>query len=62
VVASAFAEQGWPVTVSVGAVTFIEPPESVDALLTQTDDVMYSSKREGKGGIAHTTHPGRQDA
>jgi diguanylate cyclase (GGDEF)-like protein len=40
--------QGWPVTFSVGAVTFLSPPESVQAMVQRTDELMYSVKRTGK--------------
>jgi diguanylate cyclase (GGDEF)-like protein len=46
---------GWPVTVSVGVVTFDTPPASVDDLLRAADEVMYSAKRGGKNAIRHTT-------
>jgi len=40
--------QGWPITFSVGAVTFLSPPESVQAMVQRTDELMYSVKRTGK--------------
>lgn len=40
--------RGWPVTFSVGAMTFLNPPESVQVMLQRTDDLMYSVKRTGK--------------
>jgi diguanylate cyclase (GGDEF)-like protein len=46
---------GWPVTVSVGVVTFDTPPDSVDDLLRAADDVMYSAKRGGKNALRHIT-------
>lgn len=42
------AKAGWPVGISVGAVTFDEPPASVDELLREADRAMYAAKREGK--------------
>jgi len=39
---------GWPVTFSVGALTFLHPPESVQAMVHRTDELMYSVKRTGK--------------
>jgi diguanylate cyclase (GGDEF)-like protein len=38
----------WPVTFSVGAVTFLSPPESVQDMVQLTDEIMYSVKRAGK--------------
>jgi diguanylate cyclase (GGDEF)-like protein len=46
---------GWPVTVSVGVVTFDTPPDSVDDLMRAADDCMYSAKRGGKNALRHTT-------
>jgi diguanylate cyclase (GGDEF)-like protein len=45
---------GWPVTVSVGVVTFDAPPDSVDDVLRAADEVMYSAKRSGKNTVRHT--------
>lgn len=41
-------EGSWPVRFSIGLVTFVEPPESVDELLSQADRLMYSAKRSGQ--------------
>jgi diguanylate cyclase (GGDEF)-like protein len=38
----------WPVTFSIGAVTFIAPPESVDQMVKRADEIMYSVKQSGK--------------
>jgi diguanylate cyclase (GGDEF)-like protein len=40
-------------TFSIGVVTFLRPPSSVDDLLKKTDAVMYSVKRDGKNTIKH---------
>jgi diguanylate cyclase (GGDEF)-like protein len=45
--------QGWPVTFSVGLVTWDDPPASVDEMLKAADDLMYSAKRHGKDRIQH---------
>ena len=45
---------GWPVTISVGVVTFALPPDSVDDVLRAADDCMYSAKRGGKNALRHT--------
>lgn len=49
----AMHERGWNVTCSIGATTFIDPPVSVDKMIAKADDLMYSSKREGKNKITH---------
>lgn len=42
-----------PVTFSIGVVTFVTPPESVDALLGTVDAVMHSVMLGGKNEIRH---------
>jgi diguanylate cyclase (GGDEF)-like protein len=44
-------EHQWPVTLSVGALTFNEPPETVDEMLRNADHLMYSAKKGGKNSI-----------
>lgn len=43
-------EHGWPIGFSIGAVTFCEPPASVDALIGAADQAMYRVKRAAKRG------------
>jgi len=38
-------------TFSIGVITFIHPPTSVDELLQKADEVMYEVKSKGKNGI-----------
>jgi len=48
------AQQGnFSVGFSIGAVTFIHPPDSVDAVIEAADRRMYSIKNGGKNGINH---------
>lgn len=42
---------GFPIAVSTGAVTFVRPPEDVNALLRAADELMYRAKNEGKDRI-----------
>jgi len=51
------AGAGTPVTVSIGAVTFGLPPESVEAMVQQADAHMYAAKAEGKNRLRLTTAP-----
>ncbi|MGI9108115.1 MAG: GGDEF domain-containing protein [Pyrinomonadaceae bacterium] len=44
---------GWPITFSVGVVTWETPPRTVDAMLKQADDAMYEVKNNGKNRIKH---------
>ncbi len=42
---------GWPVTFSIGAMTYLRSPGDVDALVKKADDLMYGAKRDGKDRI-----------
>jgi diguanylate cyclase (GGDEF)-like protein len=44
---------GWPVTFSIGAVTFNKPPMTVDELIKKADDLMYYVKASGKNQIIY---------
>jgi diguanylate cyclase (GGDEF)-like protein len=46
-------QRGWPVTFSMGVVTCLEPPDSVEGLIKAADRLMYAVKRGGKGSIRH---------
>jgi diguanylate cyclase (GGDEF)-like protein len=52
--------RGWPVTFSIGAVTFLRPPGEVDALVRHADDLMYRVKRGGKDRLLHETVTGTE--
>ncbi len=45
----------WPVTFSIGAVTYSSPPRSVDDFICQADELMYRAKHSGKNQLLHTT-------
>ncbi len=49
----AMREKGCNVTFSVGAVTYLDPPNSVDSMINDADRCMYSVKRDGKNNIKH---------
>ena len=49
----AMRAKGWPVTFSVGVVTFASPPASVDKMIKHADDLMYAAKRGGKDMILY---------
>ncbi|HUS69985.1 MAG TPA: diguanylate cyclase [Anaerolineae bacterium] len=46
-------DRQWPVTFSIGAVTFIRSPSSVDEMIRTADDLMYAAKQSGKGVTRH---------
>ncbi len=54
----AMEEGRWPVTFSIGAVTFEAPVESSREALRLTDGTMYAVKRAGKNGIQHAVWDG----
>ncbi|MGB7970710.1 MAG: GGDEF domain-containing protein [Candidatus Deferrimicrobiaceae bacterium] len=57
-VSGSMQTNGWPITLSIGAVTFRKPPESVDRMLKTADALMYEAKRDGKSRIRHEIHGG----
>ena len=44
-------KNNWPVTFSIGAVTFESPPDSVEQLIIAADRQMYKAKKNGKNRI-----------
>ena len=44
---------GWPVTLSIGVVTFTSPPSTVDETLRISDQLMYTAKESGKNSIQY---------
>jgi PleD family two-component response regulator len=50
---AAMGRKGWPVTFSIGVVTFRTPPDSVDGMIRVADAFMYSVKHSGKNRIQH---------
>lgn len=43
----------WPVTFSIGVVTFHQPPESIEIALEHADEFMYNVKHSGKNRIEY---------
>jgi diguanylate cyclase (GGDEF)-like protein len=41
----------WPVTFSIGAVTFLAPPDSIQEMIKRADEAMYSAKAGGKNRL-----------
>jgi len=52
-IAKRMTSAGWPVTASVGVVTFLMPPDDASAALAMVDDLLYSAKHGGKDQVAH---------
>jgi diguanylate cyclase (GGDEF)-like protein len=49
----AFDRNRWPVTLSIGAVTYNKPPDTIDDILKKADSLMYSAKNSGKNKITY---------
>jgi diguanylate cyclase (GGDEF)-like protein len=47
------AQRNWPATFTIGMVTFLYPPQSVDQLIKLADDLMYRGKSKGKNTITY---------
>lgn len=45
--------EGWAVTFSIGVLTCVNPPESIDEVIKIADDLMYEVKRNGKNSIKY---------
>jgi diguanylate cyclase (GGDEF)-like protein len=46
----AMREHAWPVTFSIGVVTFHQTPDSIRAMVNEVDQRMYTVKEKGKNG------------
>ena len=49
----AMSRNDWAVTFSLGAVTFADPPPTVDDMVQHADNLMYSVKDDGKNAVKH---------
>ncbi len=54
-------QQQWPVTCSIGAVTYHSPPEGIDQMLQASDQIMYNVKQTTKNKIAIAVMNGHTD-
>ncbi len=52
--AVALVGRGWPVTLSIGVVTYLRPPVSFEAMLSAVDAQMYEAKKAGKDRVSST--------
>lgn len=51
----AMAVNSWEVTFSIGAVSYLHAPDSIDDAVRQADGLMYEVKRSGKNRLLHVT-------
>lgn len=49
-------QKHWPVTFSIGVVTFIELPPQVDDMIKMADSLMYTVKSRGKNNIQYKVY------
>ena len=47
------SQKNWPVTFSIGVVTFKSLPKSIDDAISIADNLMYKVKYGGKNNIVH---------
>jgi diguanylate cyclase (GGDEF)-like protein len=50
---STMRDYGWPITFSIGVVTWTTPPRTVDIMIKQADEAMYEVKNGGKNRVTH---------
>ena len=46
----------WPVTFSIGVITFLESPDTSNELIKMADDLMYTVKNNGKNAIVYSIY------
>ena len=49
----AMAANNWPVSFSIGAITYPKAPPGVEEVIKKADMLMYEVKRRGKNGLLH---------
>ncbi|MGV2828910.1 GGDEF domain-containing protein [Myxosarcina sp. GI1(2024)] len=50
---AAMERHSFPITFSIGAVTFLKPTNSVDEIIQKADALMYRVKKSGKDNLKH---------
>jgi len=51
-------KSNWPVTFSIGAITFLATPGTINDLIKMADDLMYTVKNDGKNAIGYSVYSG----
>lgn len=57
----AMQKKEYPVTFSIGTVTFSVPPKNPDVMIKIADEVMYSVKRSGKNSVEFAVYTGENN-
>ena len=47
---------GMNITFSIGVVTFLKPPKTMDDMVKKADEMMYISKKGGKNSVNYSVH------
>ena len=55
-------ELGPAITLSIGVVTFQEPPHDIDQMFRLADEQLYQAKHQGKNRLAHVVAPAQEKA
>lgn len=53
-------EHDWPITISGGSVSFMEPMETSRDMIKLVDNLMYQVKRSGKNNMIYSSWPDQQ--
>jgi diguanylate cyclase (GGDEF)-like protein len=56
--ASMARQHNWPVTFSIGAITFLTPPRDPEHAIRESDSAMYEVKNSGKNSVTYRVLPG----
>jgi PleD family two-component response regulator len=51
--ADTMRKNGWPATFSIGVVSYLRPPDTVDTMIKKSDELMYEAKGAGKDLIKY---------
>jgi len=52
----AIMQSKWPVTLSIGIVTYVKPPATIDEMIRIVDKLMYSAKTSGKNQVKYMVY------
>jgi diguanylate cyclase (GGDEF)-like protein len=62
VVISEMKIRNWPVTLSIGAITFTVLPSTIGLMVKQADNLMYHIKHSGKNNLKHEIWPRQENS
>ncbi len=58
ILTQAMRQNEWPVSFSIGVVTFLELPPALEEMLDMADSLMRSVKADSKNGVRFSVYPG----